>query len=478
MHTVVSFTLATVVHGQAPFSLDTTFRTSIQNQYVNSIHLLSDGCVFLSGNIRFPGDVSFRGSAKLLANGQRDLSFPSFPLTTGGGEITPWNDRFYVDNGLVRRMTPEGLIDPSFIMMNNGPYFTSLQPGDHHVYPDGRVLLSGKHTLDDTARGFVGNYNLIWFSNTGYLDTTRTHRKGNGIVWFFEELPDGKFICHSTCTVFEGVPVDMIFRTDAGGMPDTTFNTGVTSGQAFDYYALPDSRVYVGGNFTRGAEPSQTLQLVRFMPDGSLDPTFNNVLQFGGEGISGTPKVNRMVPFGADKFFVLGHYRSVNGEPRGGISVVDTTGQLLPYFDGCGGGLFTYMGLTAGSITSIVPTSDTLFYYVSGRYTGYDDGTTNDTLQRFVTRLHVGDFTTGASSALSRPGFSLYPNPSSGNVTLRLEHVPRDAQLVLRDALSRVVLRQRLSDHYTTLALAQSGVYLLELWDGDRRIATQRVVVE
>ncbi|MBK8499293.1 MAG: hypothetical protein IPL52_10850 [Flavobacteriales bacterium] len=66
--------------------------------------------------------------------------------------------------------------------MNTGPYFLSLQPADYHVFPDGRVLISGTHTLNDPVRGFVGSYELIWFSNEGYLDTTRTHRNANGVI--------------------------------------------------------------------------------------------------------------------------------------------------------------------------------------------------------------------------------------------------------------------------------------------------------
>ena len=60
------------------------------------------------------------------------------------------------------------------------PLYSALQGGDYHVYPDGRILLSGAHSLYDTARGFVGIYNLIWFTNTGYLDTTKTTATATG----------------------------------------------------------------------------------------------------------------------------------------------------------------------------------------------------------------------------------------------------------------------------------------------------------
>src|SRR5690606_9664291 len=108
-----------------------------------------------------------RGGSCILPNGQQDVDFPPFPQTTGGGKIVPWADGyFYVSTGLVRRLGPDGLVDPTFINnLNNGPYFLNLFNGDYHVYSDGRFLMSGLHTLSDTARGFVGMYNLIWFSN-------------------------------------------------------------------------------------------------------------------------------------------------------------------------------------------------------------------------------------------------------------------------------------------------------------------------
>ena len=56
--------------------------------------------------------------------------------------------------------------------------------------------------------------------------------------------------------------------------------------------------------------------------------------------------------------------------------------------------------------------------------------------------------------------------------------MPGNAQFVLRDALGRELLRQRVSHHYTTLSIARSGVYMLELWDASGRVATERVVVQ
>ena len=481
MHVMASILLATIAFAQLPFALDTTFRTVITQQYVNSMHLLPDGGIFLSGVIRFPGDMYNRGSAKLLSSGQLDQTFPTFPFTTGGGKVIPWNDRFYVSNGLVRRMTPDGLIDPSFIMMNNGPYFSSLQPGDYHVYPDGRVLISGAHILDDTARGFVGEYDLIWFSNTGYLDTTRVHRRGNGTVFNFKELPSGGFICSGSGTQFEGVNVGRIFRTDADGVPDPLFQSDVFAGYAYTYLPLADGRVYAGGRFRRSAAPMDTLLLARFMPDGSLDPSFA-IPQFslGAFPVDFGKIVSCLYPWGDGNIVVTGQFHYVNGLPRSGICMIDSTGQVLDAFDDCGVGAFQAQSNTYATVDFVMHDTTNNYLYLSGAYTGYTDGTTTDPLQRFVSRLHVGDITTSAPplSVAEELGVRVYPNPSSGPVNVALQHLPRNTQLVLRDALGKEVHRQHITSHYTTLSVAQSGVYMVELWDSQARHAALRLIIQ
>lgn len=76
--------------------------------------------------------------------------------------------------------------------------------GDHHIFSDVRVLLSGSHMLSSTVRGFVGQYRLIWFSQKVYRDSSRTFRQANGVIWEFKELPDGKFSCTCSCTQYAG----------------------------------------------------------------------------------------------------------------------------------------------------------------------------------------------------------------------------------------------------------------------------------
>ena len=79
-----------------------------------------------------------------------------------------------------------------------------------------------------------------------------------------------------------------------------------------------------------------------------------------------------------------------------------------------------------------------------------------------------------------QPAWRVYPNPATSKATLELERSPRETRVVVRDALGREVLRQRVSDYYTTLDLAAlgSGVYHLELLASGKRMGAQRLVVQ
>lgn len=470
---------------QVPFALDVTLATNVQNRYVTSVLPLPNGTVIISGAFKFPGDLYERTGALLNSDGTRNTSFPE--VAQMGGKLMPWLGRIYSGNGnIVRRHLLNGTLDIDFISLNTGPYFSSLQGGDYHVFPDGRVVLSGVHMLSDTVRGFTGAHRLVWFSNQGYLDTTRIHRKGNGVINRFVELPTGRFIASGLSTQFAGRPVDRIFRFEADGSVDTTYRTFINWGEARDFVPLSNGSVYAGGRYVHASAPQDTIYVARFLPDGTLDPAFNRphlglgALPDPGWGFG--PDVFGLDTLPDGRLAVTGYFQYVNGQERRGIFLLDGDGNLLDDFGGCG--IFPYVYNPTPSLTINyghlygITRYDATHYLVYGAYHGYGDGTTTDMQQRMVSRLHVGDFTTGVSSATAGPSFALYPNPATGSATLQLEQVPPDAQVLLRDALGREVQTQRVSGHYTTLTLERSGVYVVELWSGGQRVRAQRLVVE
>ena len=464
---------------QVPFALDTTFRVECDTWYVASALPVEDGRVIISGQVKFEGDIYFRTGALLNSDGTRNTAFPDVAYM--GGKLTRLNDWIYSANGqVVRRQFMDGTLDDSFILMNTGPYFTSLQGGDYHVFPDGRVVMSGMHMLNDPVRGFVGDYNFIWFSNQGYLDTTRTHRNGNGALYDFIQLPDGKFIADYNGTVYDGRPTSGIQRMHPDGSLDTTFWTGAGYAQVGGFRTTSGGRVYVGGSMIIAGEPD-TLNLVRLMPDGSLDPAFNNHLDLGLVDLTGIDGViSGIYPFDGDKLIVVGGFETIDGQPRNSIAVVDTNGVLLPIGAGTGCDNYTHQGFTYGSFQGLVPCGvDSFFIY--GAYHGYDDGVVNDTGQRFISRL-VGPYLEvgiPVEDALNAPPWKLHPNPAHDLVTITCPACEGPVQIVIQDASGRLLMQQPIASPTTlNLNTLADGLYHIELHSSNERLAHQRLVVQ
>ena len=466
---------------QVPFGLDTSFRTSIDAWYVASALPLEDGNILISGQVRFPGELDFRNGARLHADGSLDLSFP---MNVGmGGKLTPWNDRIYAESGnIVRRLWQQGGLDLDFISMSFSPYFSPMQGGDYHVFPDGRVLISGRHLLSDSIRGYMGPHCLCWFSNEGYLDTTRVHRKCSGVLTVIKELPNGQFMGSGTTATYDDQPAGNIFRFHADGSLDPNFQANVTWGEAFDFLALGDGRVYAAGLFTITGV-NDTLQFVRFLPDGSLDPAFNNSLHFQpGELTASSGAIPSFIyKLDEGRLIVTGGFQYVEGSTRKGLCAVDTMGNLLaaPFAD-CGGGSYQYQNTVLGSVRGIIPGSSGL--YIWGSFHGYDDGATNDTSQRMICRLY------GLDVGVQEPrahldSLSVFPNPSVDVITVPY-HLPAgatDACLSLRDVVGREVRSARVHEQkgqlFWDIREIPPGTYSVTLLSNGVQLRTEKLII-
>ncbi|MBV6406168.1 MAG: hypothetical protein GFGODING_02953 [Flavobacteriales bacterium] len=460
---------------QAPFDLDTTFRCAVLSRNVNSLAVMPDGKLLVSGRLNFAWVAGEHSLARVEVDGALDLSW-NFGVPAGG-KLTSWANGYYAGNGaIVRRLDGDGYLDPSFIMMNDDPYFSSGQGGDYHVYPDGRLLVSGWHSLHDTIRGFTGLHSLVWFSNTGYLDTTRTHRKANNAIYTIKEQPDGKFLCSGLCSVYEGQPVGRVFRVQADGALDTTFQTDIPIGMADAFTALPDGRAIATGYFVPNGS-TDTLKIIRLMPDGSLDPTFNNELAAPRETFGAySPMWHTMLPDG--RIAIHGQFYEVEGQTRNGIALLDADGFLQSdafFGEGCGdyndgfSVLHAAVGMTQDPIGN---------WYIYGSYVGYDDGTTNDPQQRFVSRLY--GLNVGVEEVDQPLQLQVYPNPTSGRVQVQLPEGEQGATLQVLDAQGQVLRTELMhgNAHVLDLSEAAAGVYAVRVRTAQGRSGRATVVVQ
>lgn len=385
----------------------------------------------------------------------------------------------------VQRILMSGLPDPSFILMNYGPYFSSFQAGDYHVYPDGRILMSGLHFLSDTVRGFTGGHCLVWFSNEGYLDTTAHHRTCSGSLDVFQELPDGRFIGSlgsppNTATYDGQTTGSNIIRFHADGALDTTFQANAWWGGAYGFLPMEDGRVYAAGLFRiDGIE--DTLHLVRFMPDGSLDPSFNNLIKFRVLEITSPYGAvpSRIYEYDDDHLIVLGGFELVAGSPRRGICMINTTGQLVEdLFEDAGCDNYNYNDFIHGSIAGMLPSSDGQ-WYIWGAYHGYDDGTINDPQQRFISRLYGPNV--GVNEREEKSEIKIFPNPGDNEIMIDFQDVVSwPIEMKMYSQLGELVLARTLKQpqaRVNTRKLA-SGMYSIQLEQKEKRIGSVKWVKE
>ncbi len=480
---------------QDPFSLDTTFRANLVEPFitpgyhVSGILPMDDGRVIVSGHFRFPDDpMEFpainRGGARLYPDGSRDTTFNEWaPLL---GKIVPWSDeKFYVGNPGPTRVDMEGYVDTTYKRFFQIPYLTPLFYGDYHVISDGRVVVGGGHTLSDSIRGFIGVHNFIWMTNTGYLDTTRVHRKGNGYIGVITELPDGKFIVScGQCTVQDNLPVNKIFRLHPDGALDTTFQSPIEWGAARSITALDDGRFLVSGLFGAPSIYPDSLHFVRLMPDGAIDPSFNNEIDVFQE-LPGYGQFVNVAHSRLDNGRIVMHARfsSVEGQDRNGIALLDENGQLLDAFTnaGCGPYLHADGNMRPGSTGGLAEGADGMFY-IHGSYVGYDE----DPQQRLVSRLYPDDFTTTIPEDVGTVAerISIAPNPASGLVRFTWPGGSNEGtlDLIIRDLTGRSIYETRLGQQrgqYTwDSGTVSSGVYMVEIRQhGALLMPAERVII-
>lgn len=489
--TVVALCATTVSPAQQPFDVDPSFQTTFQvgetnaMQGVGDLYFLPDGRIMVSGQVRLPDELFSRTGVRLFQDGSLDMGFPVPFIWPSymGGRITPWGDKFYCASGQgIRRLNGDWSLDELFDIYASYPTASVFQGGDYHVYPDGSLLVSGGVDLNDPVRGYVGYYRLVWFTNTGWLDTTRTHRQANGDILAFRALhPEGPHAGQFVCTVqgpaYDGHEVAPVFRIFDNGDLDTTFQAPLQGwGYSSALVPLEDGRLMVGG-YRRLIGSDSTMCVMRLMDDGSLDPSFQ--LPRFSDDLEDRPWVFEIEILEDQRMIVTGDFDAVDGYERRGIVMLhwDGTVDTTVFNDaGCEPYVFGFGETNMfRAITGIHQGPDGMFY-IQGSYHGYDDGTQSYPDQRFITRLYGLDVGVREQERLR---FTLAPNPASGTAALQLQDVPAQGRVLLRDALGRTVLHVPVQQTTTALPLEglAAGVHVVELWSGARRLGYERLVV-
>lgn len=461
-------------HGQTAWVLDTSFRSTFEWGNVNDIEFRPEG-ILVSGQWKYLNDAMNwpRRITYLSETGQHDIAAQ---VGGGGGMMAAWGDRFYVGTGqgIVRKYYSD--LETDYGYNTNTAFENTTHGGDFHVYPNGKVLKTGSHgmySLADTSLLGWG-YCLVRCDTTGMPDTTFTHRQcTNGFLQKILELPDGKFLCSGGQDTYDGHPVGNIMRVHPDGELDTAFHTLIDYGVALDYYFYPDGRILCSGYFHAPEMPDDTLQLIRLLPDGSLDLSFNYELDFlkfpTWTYVAAT--ANGLFALDSATLLVGGAFSNLNDQWVGGLFAMDTAGIVLEeYFPGMGCDTVNWfnnifeLGLSDFEMS---PEGD---LYAYGFFHGFDDGYINDPEQRLIVRLEQVNVAV-ADHAVSSASATAHPNPGIGPV--RVEWPAHTiVNWILRAQDGRIVLCGKvLGDQclFNATALAE-GSYVITITDCDGRV--------
>lgn len=375
---------AVLTTGRLPGAVDRSFVPFYTASGATAGDVVSDAVaqpdgkiVVASGRTSFNGRTGVRGVFRLNLDGSFDTSFA--PTNTMESTAVALQSDGKILLGFARnatvaqlyRLTSDGKVDPTFanpLLSMNGRV-SAIVP-----LSDGKVLISGTFT----SAGGIGRTNLARFHSDGSLDTNYApvipasssvlpladgrvvvgYRLSNvdytpildvngqierylgsgpfgGAVGFNNPnqqvrlLPDGGFLTVNSSSVL---------RYLSDGSPDPTwkffFSPGGSGSAIKQALVQPDGRVLLFGEFpgnlltsTNPATRALSRTLVRLTPDGQLDGTFD---QFGGgllTGFAGGAQPERALLLPDGRVFVAGYFNSWNGLPSEKIQVIQ--GDLI-----------------------------------------------------------------------------------------------------------------------------------------------------
>ena len=138
------------------------------------------------------------------------------------------------------------------------------------------------------------------------------------------------------------------------------------------------------------------------------------------------------------------------------------------------------MSYYSRNIVGIYPAPDGS-YYIYGAYHGYDDGTTNDTLQSLVSRLYglnvgIHEVTSGTVRPLQ-----IAPNPSTGATTFSTTGPVHKKMLNIHDTSGRAVLHTAWpagsSNYILPAGTLAPGTYVVRAQEDQRTLYTGKLII-
>ncbi len=323
--------------GSADATFNPTTLIGTTSDSVQALALQADGKILVGGTFFSPGGGSPRPTLQRLnADGSPDNTFNAPASATmlfyvsdiviqpDGKIITVPGDPNCGCILSAKRYNTDGSQDTSFSATFNTTNFQSVNRAV--LQPDGKILVAGGFTIvNGTPRGRVARLNA-----DGSLDNTFNPLGGaNNTVYDIALQSDGKILIGGSFLSYNGSGRNYLARLNSDGNLDGTFTTG-TDQTVTAIKIESNGKIIIGGNFTTVNGVSRN-KIVRLNPDGTIDSSFNI-----GTGIDGL--VNSLALQPDSKILVGGNFTKYNEVQK--VSIVrllnNNSVRTLYDFDGDG----------------------------------------------------------------------------------------------------------------------------------------------
>lgn len=326
---------------------------------------------------------------------------------------------------------------------------------NYYIYPDDRMLLFGY--FSSFVNAFPGTRTIIRTAANGPWDTTFNHGCDQFITGVFQ-LKSGKLLLYTPFgSSYDGQPIGRLFQIDTAGNLDTNFRANFPNGELLPLYEDSLGRIYIGGNtITNPANVLDTTSLVRLLPNGDYDTTFNNFGTY--RNIITSISVLTEGPGG--RLLIGGRILNYQGYSVNNFVITDGNDNYdsVAMQGILGANLFDpAIGRGWTGVFSIEK-EQTGSYLVGGSFLGFNNHPT-DKLIRLWPRFPVG-------VKEEEPWeVGVYPVPArlGESVKLRLPQLPSGELLQVHDLQGRLVHQQVLQTPHPAFQLPHSGLYFLQI---------------
>jgi hypothetical protein len=501
---IISITCTFPVNAQViDYEIDSSFNSGdfYNRGKINDLLLINDSTTLVTGY--FSNPLTMAGGYSVV--GQNGSVIFNQPLSSlGPTKVTKFLTKYLAYGAeIIQLFDFENGTDFSFRFEFQKQAYTGPLSNvalDAMVMPDDNILVAGRFFTDSTLMGtdqsHLGLRQLCMIDSTGApvegFPMLRCEWPTNAVIYTIDTLSTGEFIIAGSFNEVDGHPYAKLTKLNADFSVDADFEPVFSQGSGEVFTTLIDSqdRIWVifGPNVGIIDDPDYPGRLLRLLPDGTIDESFNAPIftTYAG-GTYENPVTPSQIAAGVTEdedgtFIVSGDFIEINGEAHRRLAKIDDTGQVIegafestsPDSSVWGSWVGSFGPVMSAGIRVVKKLPDGKLL-LGGQFSSFGGEPYS-----CLVRLQPSGFV-GVEDRAGRGKLKLWPNPALDYVQVSLPDVNERIERVdIYDLQGRVVSQVSLQDvsgGKINIQQLMPGIYLLSATSA-KGVCTQKLVVQ